>query len=161
LLSYMSRPFVQWIVEHGQEHVFDNALLLLIVSILQHVKSDPTEAMRAISQIAAQPFTGDTTEQHLVEHPGGHLTLKRLILNDVQRIQQGELVLFSNILLDMLTEGSLQCWTRCNRGCFIVVSLLEVGNDEISQRVKKQLESVKTSLKSLNFKGAQILLSKL
>jgi len=62
---------------------------VLMCGIVRAFTGDPTEAMRAVSEIAAKPFTPEDT--HLVEHPAGHLTLKRLILNDAGRIKQGEL----------------------------------------------------------------------
>ena len=53
--------------------------------------ADPTDAMRAVSELAAEPFVAGSLENcHIVEHTAGHLTLKRLILNDAQRIENGE-----------------------------------------------------------------------
>lgn len=46
--------------------------------------------MEAVAKIAAEPFTAGSLDNfHIVEHPAGHLTLKRLILNDKDRLQQG------------------------------------------------------------------------
>jgi len=47
--------------------------------------------MRAVSELAAEPFVaGSLDNYHIVEHTAGHLTLKKLILNDAQRIKNGE-----------------------------------------------------------------------
>jgi hypothetical protein len=47
--------------------------------------------MRAVSELAAEPFVAGSLEScHIVEHTAGHLTLKKLILNDTKRIQNGE-----------------------------------------------------------------------
>lgn len=40
-------------------------------------------------------------------------------------------------------------------------SMLELNNAEITEQIKKELQSVKKSLGKMDFKGAQILLSKL
>ena len=51
---------------------------------------DPTSAMEAVAKIAAEPFvagTGDST--HIVESPAGHMTLKRLVQNDQERMKSG------------------------------------------------------------------------
>uniref|UniRef100_A0AAU7VFU8 Pumilio-like protein 3 n=1 Tax=Enchytraeus coronatus TaxID=208440 RepID=A0AAU7VFU8_9ANNE len=159
LLTHVSRPLVQWIAQHAQEYSVSSSMLPLIVSIIQHVKCDRTEAMRSISQVAALPYSAGA--DHIVEHPAGHLTLKRLIVSDNERIKNSETVLFSNILLDVVPETSLTSWTSCNRGCFICVSLLEVQNEEVTKRVAERLSSAKPALKTRTFKGAQILLEKL
>jgi len=159
LLTYLSRDYVKWIVEHAEHHVTDNSLLLLILSVVQHVKCDPTEAIRAVAQLAARPF--EPGADHLVEHPAGHLTLKRLVLNDAQRMRNGELALFSSILLDVVPTSSLRQWTTCNRGCFLIISMLEVGNETVARRIHKQLTSEVGTIASRDFKGAHILADKL
>lgn len=162
LLEFASRPLIQFIKDNCRELVRNNASLLMILTIITHAKSDPTEAMRAVAELAAEPFVaGSLDNQHLVEHAAGHLTLKRLILNDTQRIKNGETVLFSGILLDVLPEGSLKSWAACNRGCFVLLALLELNHPEISGKVKAELSTVQHSLKMMDFKGAAMLLTKL
>ena len=48
-----------------------------------------------------------------------------------------------------------------NESYLCVYSLLELGNAEVSERVTKELTPLKPTLKKLDFKGAQLLLSKL
>ena len=46
--------------------------------------------MEAVAKIAAEPFVaGNEVNMHIVENPAGHMTLKRLIQNDQQRIKAG------------------------------------------------------------------------
>lgn len=55
------------------------------------VTGDPSEAMKAVAEIAAEPFVAGSLEnQHIVEHPAGHMTLKHLIQRDRERIQAGQ-----------------------------------------------------------------------
>lgn len=55
------------------------------------IVGDPTDAMRAVAEIAEEPFsTGSPQSYHIVEHPAGHLTLKKLIHNDVVRMEAKE-----------------------------------------------------------------------
>ena len=49
--------------------------------------ADPTDAMVAVAKIAAQPYVA--SKEHIIEHPAGHMTMKRLILNDSERIKAG------------------------------------------------------------------------
>ena len=52
---------------------------------------DPTTAMEAVAKIAAEPFVAGSAENvHIVENPAGHMTLKRLIQNDQDRIKNGK-----------------------------------------------------------------------
>ena len=48
--------------------------------------------MRAIALLAAEPFSSSTKEedQHIIERTPGHLTLKKLIQNDAERMKAGE-----------------------------------------------------------------------
>ncbi|KAI0231313.1 pumilio RNA binding family member 3 [Lamellibrachia satsuma] len=162
LLDHMSKPLVQYLVKCSDEIVLNNATILLMVAVLTHAKCDPTEAMRAVAQIAAEPFAaGNQQTCHIVEHSAGHLSLKKLIANDANRMKDGEKIFFSRILLDVLPKGALKTWAACNRGCFILISLLEVNDEEVTTRVKEELVSVKKSITKMDFKGAQILLTKL
>ncbi|XP_071118685.1 pumilio homolog 3-like [Haliotis cracherodii] len=163
LLGFVSKPLLQYIVDNAANLAINNAALLLILGIITHAKGDPSDAMTAIANIAAQPFSASKGEnQHMVEHPAGHLTLKRLILNDKERSTEDEsAVLFSNILLSALAEGTLKSWAACNRGCFTLISLLELDDIEVTTQVRQQLSGIKKSLRKMTFKGAQILLQKL
>ncbi|XP_013407953.1 pumilio homolog 3 isoform X2 [Lingula anatina] len=162
LLSAVSSPLLQFIVDHTKELVMSNSRLLLILDILTHAEGDPTAAMEAICKIAAEPFVSGSLENfHIIEHPAGHMTLKKLIKNDAERMKQNEKVLFTDILLRTVSESSLKSWAACNRGCFILITILELNNEKMSAEVKKRLTSVKKSLGKMEFKGAQILQSKL
>ena len=47
--------------------------------------------MEAVAKIAAEPFVAGSAENvHIVENPAGHMTLKRLIQNDQDRIKNGK-----------------------------------------------------------------------
>ncbi len=47
--------------------------------------------MRAVCKIAAEPFVAGSLENfHIVEHPAGHITLKKLIATDQQKVKDGQ-----------------------------------------------------------------------
>ncbi|XP_033737990.1 pumilio homolog 3-like [Pecten maximus] len=162
LLEFVSSQLLQYIVDNTRDMVLDNASMLLLLAILTHAIGDPSAAMKAMAKIAAEPFVaGSLDNMHIVEHSAGHMTLKRLIQNDRDRIQAGHTVLFSQVLLDTLTEGSLKSWAACNRGCFMLIFLLELDHPDITDRVITQLTGIRKALKKMTFKGAQILLQKL
>ncbi len=52
---------------------------------------DVTEVMRRVAEVAAEPFhSGNLENFHIVEHPAGHMVLKKLIANDEQRTKDGK-----------------------------------------------------------------------
>ncbi|XP_041360109.1 pumilio homolog 3-like [Gigantopelta aegis] len=162
LADYVSSALLQYVVDHSRDLVMNNNTLLFILAVISHARGDPTEAMLAISKIAAEPFVaGNCDNFHIVEHPAGHLALKRLILNDKERITANEDVLFSKILLKVVPPGSLKSWAACNRGCFALISLLEVDDDDVTTAVKQQLSGIRKSLKKMTFSGAHLLVKKL
>ncbi|KAL4236270.1 hypothetical protein ACF0H5_004657 [Mactra antiquata] len=163
LLSGVSEPLLQYIVDNVSKLVVNNNMLVLIVAIITHAQGDPTAAMQAVADIAAEPFSVGNAQGafHIVENPAGHMTLKWLIQNDKQRLKAGQKVLFSSVLLEKLPEGALKSWAACNRGCFIIVCLLDLGYEEVTKTVVSQLKGVRSSLKKMTFKGAQVLAEKI
>ncbi|XP_048763203.2 pumilio homolog 3-like isoform X2 [Ostrea edulis] len=162
LLTMVSPPLLQYIVDHARDLVLENGSLLLVLSILNHAIGDPSDAMKAVAEIAAEPFlVGSLENQHIVEHPAGHLTLKHLIQKDRDRIQARQSVLFSQVLLQTIKEGALKSWAACNRGCFTLLFLLELDHPDVTDSVISQMCGIRSSLKKMTFRGAQILLQKL
>jgi len=53
--------------------------------MVSNCAADPTAAMKAIAEIAAEPMTLSQNEWHLVSNTAGHLTLKHLIADDKER----------------------------------------------------------------------------
>jgi hypothetical protein len=56
---------------------------------------DSTAAMEALAKVAAEPFSvasadSDGTFHHIVDHQNGHYLLKRLIINDSERLKSGQ-----------------------------------------------------------------------
>lgn len=161
LCQYVSKPLLQWIVDNSKSIVKDNSLLLLLSAIIKHALTDPTAAMKAIAEIAAEPMTLSQNEWHLVSNTAGHLTLKHLIADDKERSASPETVLFSNILLETVPEEHLLSWLACNRGCFVLVSMFETKVPGVVTRLANLLSNKKSLLKKQTFVGAQVLLKKM
>ncbi|XP_052255942.1 pumilio homolog 3-like [Dreissena polymorpha] len=163
LLMAVSECLLQYIVDHVTRLVVNNNMLLLVLAVITHAHGDPTHAMEAVAHIAAEPFVAGNTEGglHIIENPAGHMTLKRLIQNDKQRMNAGQKVLFSEVLLGKLPEGAVKAWAACNRGCFTIVSMLDLEHPEIIKNLVSCLKGLKSSLKKMTFKGAQVLAQKI
>ena len=62
--------------------------------------------MEAVAKIAAEPFVAGSAENvHIVENPAGHMTLKRLIQNDQDRIKNGKKGEFYFIASIVISSG--------------------------------------------------------
>ena len=57
--------------------------------IFDNITDDPTNAMTAVAEGAASAYE-EGGEPHIIDDTAGHMTLKRLIANDSERIKQGK-----------------------------------------------------------------------
>ena len=63
------------------------------MTLKRDVLDDVSDAMRAVAQLAAEPFTPDRHDEHgphIIDHFNGHRILKRLIYNDTERMKNTE-----------------------------------------------------------------------
>lgn len=158
LLEVVSKSLLKIVIENTKELVSDNNSLLFLLAILSHAKGDPTKALEAVAEICAERMGSSSLgDLHIVEHPAGHITLKKLIALDKEKMKNKESVLFSLVLMNTVPESVLKSWAACNRGCFILLALLELEHPEVTAQLLPILTTMKKSLKMLKFKGAQLL----
>eukprot|EP00106_Octopus_bimaculoides_P010492 XP_014777934.1 PREDICTED: pumilio domain-containing protein KIAA0020 homolog isoform X1 [Octopus bimaculoides] len=162
LLTAVSKPLLKHVTENTKELVSDNNSLLFLVSIITHAKGDKTKAMEAVAEICAETMDSSSLgDLHIVEHPAGHITLKKLIAFDKENYEtnkeDNDTVYFSLVLLNTVPESVLKSWAACNRGCFILLAMLETNHPEVSAMLLPILKTMTKSLKMLKFKGAQLL----
>ncbi|KAK3766895.1 hypothetical protein RRG08_040418 [Elysia crispata] len=161
LRAYVSPHVIKYLEEHALEMMSDNGLALVVKAIITHASGDVSPAMRAIADLVAKPCSTADGAINMVEHPASHIALKKIIANDKARLEAGEGILFSSILLEALPKSTIKVWAASNRGCFILVSLLDVGCSTVMENVKANLQPVMRSLRKMTFKGAEILLERL
>jgi len=89
---------------------------------------------------------------HPIGDAGGHLCVKKII-------QQNSA--FASQLLARVTDDQLRSWTSCNRGCYVVLALVEHKDENVVERIKAALETVKDQLGASDFSGAKLLTTKL
>ena len=76
--------------------------------------------MRAVAEIAAEPFAaGNQQTCHIVEHPAGHLSLKKLIANDASRLKDGETSEFLVYFVKQLRAFTKICAVIFLPACFV------------------------------------------
>ena len=66
--------------------------LSLVCRAWRVILADPTSAMQSLALLAAEPLNIESgaDSEHIVNHYNGHYILKRLIVNDVNRIKEGQ-----------------------------------------------------------------------
>ncbi|XP_035829292.1 pumilio homolog 3 [Aplysia californica] len=161
LRGHVSQHLLKYLAENVGDMMKNSNMALLVKDIINYASGDVVPAMRSIADFVAQPASGADGAIAMVEHTACHMALKKIIANDRIRMEAGEGILFSAVLLESLPKSTIKSWAASNRGCFVLVSLLEVGCSTITERVQENLQPVRKSLSKMSFKGAELLLSKL
>ncbi|KAL9950331.1 hypothetical protein ACROYT_G042818 [Oculina patagonica] len=161
LLEGISPALLELVEKNGEELLFDKGGCQLVLVALLKCTGDVKPAMLAISNVANKDLdpTNDD-EDHVIKSAAGHYALKRLIIQDKERLQSGnkDQVLFSELLLENTDPGTLLEWCKVNRGAFVVASLLESSVPGVSDNVKSQLQPRVAKLKKHDSKGVQVVL---
>ncbi|PSN34880.1 hypothetical protein C0J52_22863 [Blattella germanica] len=106
-------------------------------------------------------IAGDGKECFIVEDAGIHMMLKKLIVYDKERIKLGEEITFCHILSSKLSKQVIKQWIKFNRGCFLLILLLECTIESVVEDVYKKLQPHIKIIKQENSQGAKILQKKL
>ena len=135
--------------------VFIRAALNCAYASIEKVKP----AMERLSDIASDKFV--VGEENFVESPAGHQLLKKIIIQDKIRHSEGGDT-FSKMLLDQLNaKNSLESYIGCNRGAFLLVTIMETGVPSLQQLVKDCLKQYGKALGAQSTRGAELLVQKL
>ncbi|XP_033335264.2 pumilio and CPL domain-containing protein penguin [Megalopta genalis] len=120
-------------------------LKLVFESIADYI-TDPDSKIKEV----------DDTEHKIVEHPGLHMMLKKLIQND-KKLRENNDTTFGEILINRLERNVIEEWIEFNRGCFLLVFLLENEVKSITNILRSKLNPIKNALKLKTNSGAKIL----
>jgi len=158
-LSAASLPhLLRHLATHVPEMIKTKKGAVAIYTILEagEGKDDVAEAkdaFNAVIDLISAPFdAADSESLHPVGDAGGHLCVKKIIQQNSS---------FAPRLLERVTDDQLRSWTSCNRGCYVLLALLEHANEDVVKRMKAALESIKTALAGSDFSGAKLLTTKL
>ena len=138
-----------------------------IYTILEAVEgkegvAEAEQAFNAVIELVAAPFdaaqssaddpTAEATPPHPIGDAGGHLCVKKIIQQNSS---------FAPRLLERVSDDQLRSWAGCNRGCYVLLALTERENEDVVQRMKTALASIKEELAKSDFSGAKLLTTKL
>jgi len=103
------------------------------------------------SPLEAEENQAETENIMGIEHAGLHVALKKIIKQGRDK--------FARELAEKLTPETMSIWLQKNRGCFIVLTLIENSSEDVVSLFMQKID--RTLLTKQNSTGAKILLKKL
>ncbi|CAH8544633.1 unnamed protein product [Schistosoma turkestanicum] len=116
----------------GDDHVNEND---------QHMSVDETFSMNHTN---SKPF---------IERPEGVYLIRRLL----QIEKETKVFTFARLIIKYVPAENFQSWIKCNRTCYFLVNLWELGNEKICHALKEALNPVMEILKISPLSSAKIL----
>ncbi|RLU18102.1 hypothetical protein DMN91_010345 [Ooceraea biroi] len=164
LLEAVREPLLDAVIADTATWLSTGAIAMVTLAILkvgsgEKLKSAFESVARIVSGVDSK-IKENENECNLVEHPGLHIMLKKLIQNDKELLKRQEST-FGEILVSHLTAEVLQKWIGFNRACFLLIFLVENESENIVHTLLSKLKPFEENLKSETSSGASILLKKL
>ncbi|KYM93817.1 PREDICTED: protein penguin [Cyphomyrmex costatus] len=163
LLKAISGPLLDAIIANTATWLSNGSIAMITLAILkvgsgEKLKSAFESVVKFISSMDSKIKDNDI-EYDVIEHPGLHIMLKKLIQYDKELLKKNEST-FTEILISHLTPEILDKWIGINRACFLLLNLLEneIATDTLLDKLTKPLTG---TLKEVYGPGASILLKKL
>lgn len=160
LLDAVSEPLLEAIANDAGAWVSSSSIGMVTLAILKSGKGSALQkAFVAIAEYISdvtKKITQEKQEYFVVEHSGTHLMLKKLIQHDKQRLKNDE-VTFSSVLVSKLTEATLSSWITYNRGCFLLVAVMESTVQSAVDETRRKLQPLISHIQKQTSVGANIL----
>ncbi|XP_043281612.1 pumilio homolog 3 [Venturia canescens] len=165
LIEAVIEPFLDSITENITLWLANSSIALVTLAILKRGHGDKLNG--AFEAIAGFITNNDSrikeetgVERVAVEHSGLHMILKKLLAVD-KTFGVGNFSTFGQVLEEKLNEQIIERWIYFNRGCFLLVFLIENSPQSTVISLKTKLKPVIQTLKMQKSPGASILLKKI
>lgn len=164
LLDSICDPLLEAIITNTAVWMSNSSIVMVTLAILKVGTGE--KLINAFNSIAA--FITDKKSKIEekgskcvpIEHSGTHMMLKKLIQNDKELQKKGEST-FGEILINHLENKTIEKWIKYNRGCFVLILLLENEAPSTVNTLVSKLKPIMNTLESKSNSGAVILLKKL
>ncbi|KAK0167031.1 hypothetical protein PV327_004480 [Microctonus hyperodae] len=164
LLQAVIDSFLESITTETSVWLANGSIAMVTLAILKAGHGEKlTDAFTAITEYLIDinsVIEEGETKYSAVEHPGLHMMLKKLICADKKLIEKNEST-FGEILIAKLDDSIIQRWIEFNRGCFLLILLLENESESVASNLISILKNSQKSLKCKKHSGASILLKKI
>ncbi|KAF1765207.1 hypothetical protein GCK72_005159 [Caenorhabditis remanei] len=160
LYPYLAANFEELVFE-ANKHKFVAACLETTSSYDLFDRQVPSEARKscneAIVELAKKDFVPmDQEGFHIIEHPSGNFVLSAIMRCDSALPEDERL---SVALAEGLTKQQIGSWVTCNRGCHILLKMLQVGGPKVVEKLKASIN--RKHLDGYTSKGANHLKAQL
>uniref|UniRef100_A0A8R1XL68 CPL domain-containing protein n=2 Tax=Onchocerca volvulus TaxID=6282 RepID=A0A8R1XL68_ONCVO len=165
LFSYIQKPFCNYFATNMNALLFDNHASLLVLDMLEAPTDldffernvnmeDRAACYDAIALICNREFIPCDAEQlHPIEHPQAHFVISKLLKSDSKfDVKLGDFIVKQ-------CKNQLSSWLSCNKGCFILLHILENASQETRELVRSTLSLA--AVERYHTKGATVLMQKL
>ncbi|KAK2583596.1 hypothetical protein KPH14_009538 [Odynerus spinipes] len=164
LCEVVTNTFLESIATQTESWLSKGSISMVALAVLKIGSGEKlNRAFQAIATLLTNTeskIVEEDIEYNLIEHSGLHMMLKKLIQNDKNFEEKGETT-FGAILIDRITKDILKQWIQFNRGCFLLVLLIENEPKTIVNNLLSKLKEIVQSIKKEKTLGASILLKKL
>ncbi|KYN44654.1 hypothetical protein ALC56_00648 [Trachymyrmex septentrionalis] len=162
LLEAICGPLFDAIIANTATWLCNSSIAMTTLAILKVGSGEKLnfayESIAKFISSADSKIKDNDTEYDVVEHPGLHIMLKKLIQYDKELLKKNEST-FGEILISHLTPKVLEKWIKFNRACFLLILLIE--NEIAINTLLVKLKPLTENLKNKRSAGASILLKKL
>ncbi|KYM81867.1 hypothetical protein ALC53_07659 [Atta colombica] len=162
LLEAICGPLFDAIIANTATWLCNSSIVMTTLAILKVGSGEKLNfAFESIAKFISSTdskIKDNDIEYDVVEHPGLHTMLKKLIQYDKELLKKNECT-FGEILISHLTPKVLEKWIEFNRACFLLILFIE--NEIAINILLVKLKPLIENLKKKHSVGASILLKKL
>ena len=159
IFDAVSEPILRCVEDNIEEWFSNSQWTLFIGAALKVLSGNSTQFIfKKIAEICNKPYNPED-QDHFLEVSHSTKLITYLIKCDKEKYSK-EMVLFSRALLDEASD-QIPSWIETNRGCFLLVNIIETEIENVVKNVKELILPLKSNLEEKKFKGSEILLRKL
>jgi pumilio family protein 6 len=140
-----------------------NILISTVVLDIELKKKSVDSVVKIVSSDGLYHEAKEEANMHVIERQGFSFVLKKLIKNDTDGSKKSDVghVVFSERFVELVSKEVLRSYIGCNKGCFLLLNLLETNIPSVVKKVTASLDGLNRTLGQKTFKGAQLLLEKI
>eukprot|EP00088_Acartia_fossae_P010996 TRINITY_DN1550_c0_g1_i10.p1 TRINITY_DN1550_c0_g1~~TRINITY_DN1550_c0_g1_i10.p1 ORF type:complete len:679 (-),score=235.53 TRINITY_DN1550_c0_g1_i10:362-2398(-) len=162
LVAVAAPPVIKHILEHAPGNLYEAATTITLTCILNNCVPCPDleQAFQRLATLVTKPFAKGDSAPNLVENTASNMMFKKLIFKDADRQKNGEAT-FTASLLPLMSEDCVEAWLACNRGCLLILAIINLQIEEVTTAVKSKLKPYKKLIAKLDSPSGKILQEKL
>jgi len=161
LVTIAAPSLLSYINEYCPGALYEAATTVTLTCILNNCPPSPQlqDTFTKLAKIVTKPFEKGDAAPNVVENTGSNMFFKKTIIKDSERAGRSE-VTFSSIVLQHLDEDSLEAWLSCNRGCLLLLTMLNTEIKDVTTELVSKLKPYQKTIAKLESPSGKILQEK-